>query len=34
MKDTEALYAITAGAAEILGIEERVGRIAVGIDAN
>ncbi|MCD7960244.1 MAG: amidohydrolase [Ruminococcus sp.] len=34
MKDTEALYAITAGAAEILGIEERVGRIAVGMDAD
>lgn len=34
MSREDALYAITAGAAEILGVEERVGRIAVGMDAD
>jgi imidazolonepropionase-like amidohydrolase len=34
MAREDALYAITAGAAEILGIEERVGKIAVGMDAD
>lgn len=34
MSREDALYAITAGAAEILGVEERVGKIAVGMDAD
>lgn len=34
MSREEALYAITAGAAEILGISHRVGSIAVGMDAD
>ena len=32
MKREDALYAITAGAAEILGVENRVGSIAPGMD--
>lgn len=34
MSREDAIYAITAGAAEILGVEERVGSIAVGMDAD
>ena len=34
MKREDALYAITAGAAEILGVENRVGSIAPGMDAD
>lgn len=34
MAREEALYAITAGAAKTLGVEERVGQIAVGMDAD
>ncbi len=34
MQREDALYAITAGAAEILGVENRVGSIAVGMDAD
>lgn len=34
MKQKDALYAITAGAAEILGVENRVGSIAPGMDAD
>lgn len=34
MSREDALYAITAGAAAILGIEERTGSIAVGMDAD
>lgn len=34
MSREDALYAITAGAAEILGVADRVGKIAVGMDAD
>ena len=34
MRREEALYAITAGAAEILGVEKHVGSIAPGMDAD
>ena len=34
MQREDALYAITAGAAEILGVENRVGSIAAGMDAD
>lgn len=34
MRREDALYAITAGAAEILGVEDRVGSIAPGMDAD
>ena len=33
-KSSFALYAITAGAAEILGVENRIGSIAAGMDAD
>ncbi|MFQ9435722.1 MAG: amidohydrolase family protein [Ruminococcus callidus] len=34
MQREDALYAITAGAAEILGVENRIGSIAAGMDAD
>ena len=34
MSRQDALYAITAGAAEILGVDDRVGRLAPGMDAD